>query len=85
MQSTQTDCDSGKRQVHRELCISAVRGPSGDHDSRRRRKYRCPAFANCSVQLMITVKPDSYASDYCEEQQLQYTYPDANDWLLGGF
>ena len=34
---------------------------------------------------MITVEPDSYASDYCEEQQLQYTYPDANDWLLGGF
>ena len=34
---------------------------------------------------MITVKPDSYASDDCEEQQLQYTYPDANDWLHGGF
>ena len=42
VQSTQTDCDSGKRQVHRELCISAVRGPSGDHNSRGRRKHRCP-------------------------------------------
>lgn len=39
------------------------------------------AFANCSINLMITVEPDSYASDYCSKNQLQFTYPNANDWL----
>ena len=29
----------------------------------------------------ITVSRDSYAAEYCKENGLNYTYPDANDWL----
>lgn len=38
------------------------------------------AFADCD-QLTITVSRDSYAAQYCRENNLNYTYPDANDWL----
>ena len=31
--------------------------------------------------LTLTVTRDSYAAEYCEENGLNYTYPDANDWL----
>ena len=40
------------------------------------------AFAKCSIKLMITVDPDSYAANYCVENQLPFTYPNANDWLF---
>ena len=38
------------------------------------------AFAYCD-QLIITVSRDSYAAQYCKENNLNYTYPDANNWL----
>ena len=40
------------------------------------------AFTNCAVNLVITVDPDSYAADYCAENQLPFTNPNANDWLF---
>lgn len=39
-------------------------------------------FSNCSPDLLITVPRDSYAAQYCKDNNLNYTYPDANDWLL---
>ena len=41
------------------------------------------AFSNCAETLTITVGRDSYAAQYCRENGLQYTYPDALDWLKG--
>ena len=38
------------------------------------------AFAACP-NLTLTVGRDSYAKQYCIENNLKYTYPDANDWL----
>lgn len=38
------------------------------------------AFTYCD-QLTITVSRDSYAAQYCKENNLNYTYPDANNWL----
>ena len=38
------------------------------------------AFAGCEA-LIITVSRDSYAAEYCKEKELNYTYPDSNDWL----
>ena len=38
------------------------------------------AFARCD-NLTITVPRNSYAAQYCKENKLNYTYPDANDWL----
>ena len=38
------------------------------------------AFRGCN-SLTITVNRDSYAAEYCKENGLNYTYPDANDWL----
>ena len=40
------------------------------------------AFADCPA-LTLTVYHDSYAAQYCEDNGLKYTYPDANDWLNG--
>lgn len=37
------------------------------------------AFSACSDELTITVERDSYAAEYCTENSLAYTYPDAND------
>ena len=36
------------------------------------------AFESCD-NLTITVGPDSYAKQYCEENNLNYTLSDAND------
>lgn len=36
--------------------------------------YDCP-------NLTITVPRNSYAAQYCKDNNLSYTYPDANDWL----
>lgn len=33
-------------------------------------------------RLTITVTRDSYAHQYCRNNNLNYTFPDANDWLL---
>ena len=38
------------------------------------------AFGGCS-NLTITVQRDSYAAQYAKDNNLKYTYPDANDWL----
>ena len=38
------------------------------------------AFAKC-FKLTATVCRGSYAEEYCKENDLQYTYPDALDWL----
>lgn len=38
------------------------------------------AFEGCN-NLTLTVDHDSYAAEYCKEHGLNYTYPDANDWL----
>ena len=40
------------------------------------------AFDYCSSLTSITVSRDSYAAQWCKENNLRYTYPDANDWLL---
>lgn len=39
------------------------------------------AFSYCSELSSITVPRDSYAAQYCKDNNLPYTYPDANDWL----
>lgn len=39
------------------------------------------AFKDCSY-VTLTVGRDSYARQYCIDNGLPYTYPDANDWLL---
>ena len=38
------------------------------------------AFSDCP-NLILTVPRDSCAAEYCRENGLNYTYPDANDWL----
>ena len=38
------------------------------------------AFKRCD-NLIITVQRDSYAARYAKDNNLKYTYPDANDWL----
>lgn len=38
------------------------------------------AFERCD-NLIITVQRDSYAAQYVKDNNLKYTYPDANDWL----
>ena len=40
------------------------------------------AFTWCSDNLIITVPRGSYAADWCKKENLNYTYSDANDWLL---
>ncbi|MBR6667015.1 MAG: leucine-rich repeat domain-containing protein [Clostridia bacterium] len=40
------------------------------------------AFYWCDALTSITVGRDSYARQYCIDNGLPYTYPDANDWLL---
>lgn len=40
------------------------------------------AFSFCSELSSITVPRDSYAAQYCKDNNLPYTYPDAADWLL---
>ena len=37
-------------------------------------------FGDCS-QLTLTVNRDSLAAQFCKEFNLNYTYPDSNDWL----
>ena len=39
-------------------------------------------FHFCSALKTITVSAGSYAEQYCKQKGLNYTYPDANDWLL---
>ena len=38
------------------------------------------AFKGCD-KLTLTVIRDSYAAQYCKENNLNYTYPDSLDWL----
>ena len=38
------------------------------------------AFWGCN-NLTMTVQRDSYAAQYAKDNNLKYTYPDANDWL----
>ena len=38
------------------------------------------AFKKCD-NLTMTVQRDSYAAQYAKDNNLNYTYPDANDWL----
>lgn len=40
------------------------------------------AFFMCHPSLLITVERNSYAAQFCADNKLNYTYPDANDWLL---
>lgn len=40
------------------------------------------AFSGCDKLTTITVSRGSYAAQYCKDNDLPYTYPDANDWLL---
>ena len=39
------------------------------------------AFDGCDSLTEIIVGRDSYAKQYCIDNGLSYTYPDANDWL----
>ena len=39
------------------------------------------AFADCPKNMQFTVVRDSYAAKWCKENGLNYTYPDALDWL----
>ena len=41
------------------------------------------AFSWCDNLTEITVGRDSYARQYCIDNDLPYTYADANDWLNG--
>ena len=38
------------------------------------------AFHDCST-LTLIVERDSYAAQYAKENDIPYTFPDANDWL----
>lgn len=38
------------------------------------------AFLKCP-NLTVTVSRDSYAAQWCKDNGVPYTYPDANDWL----
>ena len=38
------------------------------------------AFLECP-NLVIMVNRDTYAKEYCDINGLDYTYPDADDWL----
>ena len=38
------------------------------------------AFYRCD-SIILTVEPDSYAESYAEENNIEYTYPNALDWL----
>ena len=38
------------------------------------------AFHGCT-NILITVSRNSYAAQYCKDNNLPYTYPDAMDWL----
>jgi len=38
------------------------------------------AFSDCE-NLTLTVPRDSYAAQYCKDNNLNYTYPDSLDWL----
>ena len=38
------------------------------------------AFKKCD-NLTMTVQRDSYAAQYAKDNNINYTYPDANDWL----
>ena len=38
------------------------------------------AFSSCD-NITLIVERDSYAVQYCKDNNLNYTYPDANDWL----
>ena len=40
------------------------------------------AFDECPEDALFTVVRDSYAAKWCKENGKNYTYPDANDWLL---
>lgn len=40
------------------------------------------AFGDCSSLTTIIVPRNSYAAQYCKDNDLPYTYTDANDWLL---
>ncbi len=40
------------------------------------------AFDDCSSLTSITVSRDSYAAQWCKDNNLPYTYPDSLDWLL---
>ena len=40
------------------------------------------AFSSCDSLTSIIVGRNSYARQYCIDNGLPYTYPDANDWLL---
>ena len=41
------------------------------------------AFSECDSLASVVVGLDSYAEQYCVDNGLPYTYPDANDWLNG--
>ena len=40
------------------------------------------AFDWCWTLTSITIPRDSFAEQYCIDNDLPYAYPDANDWLL---
>ena len=40
------------------------------------------AFTDCPGHLTFTVPMDSYAEQWCIDNNMNYTFPDANDWLL---
>jgi len=40
------------------------------------------AFSSCPEQLTFTVPMDSWAEQWCRDNNMNYTFPNANDWLL---
>ena len=40
------------------------------------------AFTDCPGHLTFTVPMDSYAEQWCIDNNMNYTFPNANDWLL---
>ena len=39
-------------------------------------------FSDCPEQLTFTVPMDSFAEQWCIDNNMNYTFPNANDWLL---
>lgn len=45
-------------------------------------KIESSAFSDCE-QLTVMVERDTYVAAFCRDNGINYSYPDANDWLLG--
>ena len=58
------------------------RGPSVMEGYWNNPEANADAFAGGQGGIFFTVPRDSYAAQWCRDNNVRYTYPDANNWLL---